>query len=260
MAKFTFLTRAILPTRLLLGCTLLVAPFWPARAANGCGLPARLYEQRKSVEMLSDAQREIDHTYVEFMKAVAQSYAKRDAEAVKACCDTVKEDPVGFQFCALIRYLLSDRKEPDSFLAAMPATKQQREALWLMEMISAGGTMETPTSLPGIRMPDGLLFKFVDEIFGLVKKGNETAAEKYLFLYDDADGEFGEYMDDQLPKLFLNYPQQVLALWPVFKKHHKRLEMMRGFTTERRIVAKYKGLCKTGDSRCAEIRDIFVEH
>jgi hypothetical protein len=247
-------------TLLLLGCASLVAPFWPARAASGCGLPAGLYEHRKTVEVLSNAQREIDHTYVEFMKAVAQSYAQRDAEAVKTCCDTVKEDLVGFQFCALVRYLLSDRKESSSFLAAMPGTDEERKALWLMEMISTGGTTEAPTSLPGIRMPDGLLFKFVDEIFALVKKGNETAAEKYLFLYDDADGEFGEYMDDQLPKLFLNYPQQVLALWPVFKKHRKRLEMMRGFTTEKRIVAKYKGLCKTGDSRCAEIRDILLEH
>jgi hypothetical protein len=253
-------TRAIVRTLLLLGCALLVASCSQAQAAGGCRLPTGLYEHRKTVGMLSDAQREIDHTYVEFMKAVAQSYAQRDAEAVKTCCDTVKEDLVGFQFCALVRYLLSDRKESSSFLAAMPGTDEERKALWLMEMISAGGTMETPTSLPGIRMPDGLLFRFVDEIFALVKKGNETAAEKYLFLYDDADGEFGEYMDDQLPKLFLNYPQQVLALWPVFKKHHKRLEMMRGFTTEKRIVAKYKGLCKTGDNRCAEIRDILVEH
>jgi hypothetical protein len=260
MAKLTFLTRAILRTLLLLGCALLIPQCCLTRGVSACGLPAGLYEQRKTVQVLSDEQREIDHTYVEFMRAVAQSYSQADAASVKTCCDAVKEDLVGFQFCALVRYLLSGKKDPDSFLAAMPATKQQREALWLMEMISAGGTMETPTSLPGIRMPDGLLFKFVDEIFGLVKKGNETAAEKYLFLYDDADGEFGEYMDDQLPKLFLNYPQQVLALWPVFKKHHKRLEMMRGFTTERRIVAKYKGLCKTGDSRCAEIRDIFVEH
>ncbi len=42
----------------------------------------------------------------------------------------------------------------------------------------AGGKLVTPTSLPGIRMPDGLLFKFVDEIFDLIKKGNATAAEK----------------------------------------------------------------------------------
>jgi len=213
--------------------------------------------------MLSDAQRKIDHTYVEFMKAVAQSYAQRDAEAVKTCCDTVKEDLVGFQFCALVRYLLSDRKESGSFLAAMPGTDEERKALWLMEMISAGGTMETPTSLPGMRMPDGLLFKFVDEIFDLVKKGNAAAAERYLFLYEAADGESGEYMDDQLPKLFLNYPQRVLALWPVFKKHYKRLEMMRGFITKNEaklIVSKYEGLCKTDDRRCSEIRDIFVPH
>ncbi len=255
--------RAILRTLLLLGCASLVAPCWPARAASGCGLPAGLYEHRKTVEVLSDAQREIDHTYVEFMRAVAQSYAQGDAASVKTCCDAVKEDLVGFQFCALVKYLLSDKKESGSFLAAMPGDKEQRKALWLMDLISAGGTMETPTSLPGIRMPDGLLFKFVDEIFDLVRKGNASAAEKYLFLYEDADGEIGEYMDDLLPKLFLNYPQRVLALWPIFRKHHKRLEMMRGFTTEReakQIASKYEGRCKTGDSRCSEIMNIFVPH
>ena len=125
----------------------------------------------------------------------------------------------------------------------------------------AGGKLVTPTSLPGIRMPDGLLFKFVDEIFDLIKKGKATAAEKYLFLYEDADGEFGEYMDDQLPKLFLGYPQEVLTLWPIFQKHRKRLAMLQGFTTERerkRIAAKYEGLCKPGDNRCAEVRKVFV--
>ncbi len=109
--------------------------------------------------------------------------------------------------------------------------------------------------------PDGLLFKFVDEIFDLIKKGKATAAEKYLFLYEDADGEFGEYMDDQLPKLFLGYPQEVLTLWPIFQKHRKRLAMLQGFTTERerkRIAAKYEGLCKPGDNRCAEVRKVFV--
>ncbi len=256
-------TRAILRTLLLLACASMASPYWPARAASGCGLPAGLYEHRKTVQVLSDAQREIDHTYVEFMKAVAQSYAQGDAASVNTCCAAAKHDLVGFQFCALVRYLLSDKKESGSFLAAMPETKDQREALWMMDHISAGGTMETPTSLPGIRLPDGLLFKFVDEIFDLVRRGNATAAEKYLFLYEDADGEFGEYMDDQLPKLFLNYPQRVLALWPIFKKHYKRLEMMRGFITEneaKRIVARYRGLCKANDSRCAEIRNIFVEH
>ncbi len=255
--------RGILRTLFFLGCASLVAPCWPAQAAGGCGLPAGLYEHRKTVGVLSDAQREIDHRYVEFMKSVAQSYAQGDASSVKTCCDAVKEDLVGFQFCALVRYLLSDRKESVSFLAAMPRNDEQRKALWMMEPISTGGTTEAPTSLPGILMPDGLLLKFVDEIFDLIKKGNATAADKYLFLYEDADGEFGEYMDDQLPKLFLNYPQRVLALWPVFKKYHKRLEMMRGFTTEReakRIAARYEGLCKAGDSRCSEITNIFVPH
>jgi hypothetical protein len=219
-----------------------------------------MYDRRSAAEPLSELQRAIDHKYVEFMKAVAQSYAQQDAAAVNTCCDAVKEDVIGFQFCALVRYLLSDRKESETFLAAMPGTEDKRKALWFMEQISAGGTLEKPTSLPGIRLPNGLLFKFVDEIFALMKKGKAAAAERYLFLYDDADGEFGEYMDDQLPKLFLGYPQEVLALWPIFQKHRKRLEMLQGFTTERerkRIVAKYEGLCKPGDYRCAEIRRVF---
>lgn len=255
--------QTILRVLLVLGCALLAAPCRPARAASACGLPPGLYEHRKTVEVLSDAQRAIDHTYVEFMKAVAQSYAKGDTTSVNACCDGVKDDLIGLQFCALVRYLLSNRKESGSFLAAMPENNEQRQALWMMELISAGGTTETPTSLPGIPMPNGLLFKFVDEIFDLVRKGNATASEKYLFLYDDANGEFGEYMDDQLPKLFLNYPQRVLALWPIFKKHYKRLETMRGFTSEgeaKQIVAKYVGLCKADDSRCTEIRNIFLPH
>ncbi|HKN77520.1 MAG TPA: hypothetical protein VJW94_20245, partial [Candidatus Acidoferrum sp.] len=232
-----------------------------ARASVGCGLPAGQYEHRKQAPPLSDAQREIDHTYVEFMRTVAQFYAVGDRSSVDVCCEGVKEDHIGFQFCALVRYLLSDRKEPGPFLAAMPENDEQRNALWFMELISAGGTDKTPTSLPGIRMPHGLLFKFVDEIFALMQKGNATAAERYLFLYDDANGEFGEYMDDQLPKLFLNYPQKVLVLWPVFQKHIKRLEMMGSFIEDadaNLIISRYSALCKAGDTKCAEIRSIFV--
>lgn len=246
---------------LLFGSVTLLAPSCPARTANTCDLPLHMYDHRRTAEPLSEAQREIDHKYVEFMKAVAQSYAQHDVAAVNTCCDAVKEDIIAFQFCALVRYLLSDRKESGPFLAAMPGTDDQRKAFWFMEQISAGGTLETPTSLPGIRMPAGLLFRFVDEIFDLMKKGNATAAEKYCFLYEDADGEFGEYMDDQLPKLFLGYPQEVLTLWPILQKHRKRLEMLQGFTTEgekKRIVAKYEGLCKSGDDRCAEVRRVFV--
>ncbi len=253
--------RTILQALLILVSVTLVASSCPAQTANTCSLPPHLYELRRAAEPLSDAQREIDHEYVEFMKAVAQSYAQHDVEAVNTCCDAVKEDVIGFQFCALVRYLLSDRKKSDTFLGAMPRTADQRKAFWFMEQISAGGTMETPTSLPGIRLPNGLLFKFVDEVFDLMKKGNATAAEKYLFLYEDANGEFGEYMDDQLPKLFLGYPQATLTLWPVFQKHGKRLEMLQGFTTEgekNRIVKKYEELCKAGDNRCAEIRKVFV--
>jgi len=141
-----------------------------AQTADTCALPPRMYDRRSAAEPLSELQREIDHKYAEFMKTVAQSYAKQDAAAVNACCDAAKEDVIGFQFCSLVRYLLSDRKESETFLAAMPGTEDQPKALWFMEQISAGGTLETPTSLPGIRLPNGLLFKFVDEIFDLMKK------------------------------------------------------------------------------------------
>jgi hypothetical protein len=223
----------ILEALLLFGGLTLLAPLCAARTSKACSLPPRMFERRTAAEPLSEAQNQIDHEYVEFMKAVAQSYEQRNAAAVNVCCDAAKEDIIGFQFCALVQYLLSDRKESGPFLAAMPGTYDQRKAFWFMELISAGGTRDTPTSLPGIPLPSGLLFKFVDEIFGLMKKGNATAAEKYLFLYDDADGEFGEYMDDQVPKLLVDYPRQVLALWPIFQKHRKRLEMLKGFMTER---------------------------
>lgn len=252
----------LLATLLTVGSATLLAPSCLAQTARNCDLPTHLYDQRRTAEPLSEAQRTIDRKYAEFMKAVAQSYAHHDAAGVRTCCDAVKDDIVGFQFCALVRYLLSDRKEPDLFLAAMPETEDQRQALWFIEQISAGGTTETPTSLPGIALPDGLLFKFVNEIFDLMKKGNATAAEKYCFLYEDENGEFGEYMDDQLPKLFLGYPQQVLTLWPVLKKHRKRLEMLQGFTTDgekKRIAAKYEGLCQPDDTRCSEVRRLFVQ-
>ena len=141
----------VFKTLLLFGSVTLLAPSCPARAANTCSLPPRMYDHRKTVEPLSDAQREIDHKYLDFMKAVAQLYAQHDAAAVNMCCDAVNEDIIGFQFCALVRYLLSNRKESDPFLAAMPGTDDQRKAFWFMEQISAGGTEVTPRGISGAK-------------------------------------------------------------------------------------------------------------
>ena len=120
----------ILEALLLLGGTVLLAPNCVAGTAETCTLSPKMFDRRTTVEPLGEAQREIDHKYVQFMKAVAQSYEQRNAAAVNGCCDAAKEDIIGFQFCALVRYLLSDRKEPGPFLAAMPGTYDQRKAFW----------------------------------------------------------------------------------------------------------------------------------
>jgi hypothetical protein len=137
--------RVILKLLFLLLVSLQFCTCSEARASIGSGLPAGQCERRKQATPVGDAQREIDHTYVEFIESVSQFYAVGDRNSVDTCCQGVKEDLVGFQFCALVRHLLSGRKEQGPFLAAMPENDEQRRALWLMDVISAGGTNETHT-------------------------------------------------------------------------------------------------------------------
>jgi hypothetical protein len=250
----------ILKWLLAVASSILLASCCAAQTANGCALPAGMYQQRKTFGRSDDRRGEIDRKYVEFMKAAVQFYADREAESVSACCDAAKKDPIGVQFCTLVRYLLSDRKDIAAFLAAMPKTDRQLEAFWLMDSISGSGTMEFPALLAGLPAPDGLADACIDELFALIKTGNAAAAERYLCIYDRANGEYGEYIDDQLEKLFREYPQRVVELWPVFRTHLKELEAVPDDIprdASQRIAAKYENLCESGDNRCAEIRRLF---
>ena len=234
--------------------------FGTASPAVSCELPKGLYEKRKQVTPLSPEENQIDRTFVEFMTSVAKLYVDGRRESAESCCEKAKEDLVGFEFCALVRYLQSKKADVRSFVSAMPENDQQLEAVWMMERISAGGTFETPTALPGIPLPSGLTLKFVDELFALMKAGNVEAARKYMFAYDRADGEWGEHMDEQLPKLFKTHPTQVVKLWPVLRQHTERLKTMLGFISTGEVQAishKYSGLCKAGDARCGEIVSLF---
>jgi hypothetical protein len=234
-----------------------------AQTMNPCALSAGIYQQRKAFGRLDDRRAEIDRKYVEFMKAAVQFYADRDASAANGCCDAAKKDPIGVQTCVLVHYLLSDRKEVAAFLAAMPKTDRQLETLWLMDSVSGAGTRDYPAVLAGLPAPDGLVEECIDELFVLVKAGNAVATERYLYIYDHANGQYGEYIDDQLEKLFREYPGRTMELWPVFRTHLKGLEALPDdipADESKRIAAEYKDLCKTGDNRCAEIGRLFRPH
>ncbi len=250
----------ILRWLLVFAGSIVLASCCAAQSVDACALPGGIYQQRKAFERLGDRRAEIDRKYVEFMKSAAQFYADHEANSVNACCDAAKKDPIEVPFCALVRYLLSDRKDAAAFLAALPKTDRQLEALWLMDAVSGAGTMEFPALLAALPAPYGLVEECIDELFALVEAGNTAAAERYLYIYDRANGQYGEYIDDQLEKLFREYPQRVVELWPVFRTHLKGLETVPDDLPRDesvRIAALYKDLCKSGDSRCAEIRRLF---
>ncbi len=231
-----------------------------AQSASSCALPAGVYQQRKTLARSRDQRAEIDRKYVEFMRSGAQLYSGRDAASANACCDAAKKDPIAAPFCALLRYLLSDRKDVAAFVAAMPKADRQLEAFWLMDVVSGAGTMDFPAALAQLPAPYGLVEECIDELFALVEAGNAAAAERYLYIYDHSNGEYGEYIDDQLEKLFRDYPPRVVGLWPVFRTHLKGLETVPDDIPRdesERIAALYKDLCKSGDNRCAEIRRLF---
>jgi hypothetical protein len=261
------------------GLLAILAALPGSTAAVECRLRAGLYQQRKQLEsdyamqVGSDyaAHREIadklvakmnaiDTEYYRFLYTLADAGARGDRGSMVACSNMAKQDPIARQMAALVWYLYNGRRECASFTASLPHTKAQLTDFWNLDAIATHGEPEEPTSLPGIPLPDGLVEKYVSELFALVTSGNTAAIREYFYIYSNADGEYAEFMQDEVTLLFKDHPDLVLSKWPLFRPYGKKLGASEGVSREdyRSIAAKFRSLCESRrDASCAEILKIF---
>src|SRR5579884_1710556 len=71
----------------------------------------------------------IDRQYRRFVLGLSDAYRKRQIAVVDSECDAARGDPEASIFCALVRYRLGNRQDPDRFLAALPETPDVAAAL-----------------------------------------------------------------------------------------------------------------------------------
>lgn len=203
---------------------------------------------------------EIDAEYYRFAYGLAELAVNGDTGSLAACQAASSQDEVGRQLAALVWYLHEGRSDPGSFIASLPHSKAQLADFWSMDTILAHGQRQEPSGLPGIPLPDGLVDKYLSELYILVGRGDPAAIREYVYLYSDADGDSREFMDDQATRLLEKRPALVLRHWTTFRPLAEKLGTSESVSREdlRSINANFKALCRErADRVCEDALKIF---
>jgi hypothetical protein len=235
-----------------------------------CSLPSGLYSERTRLEEryakkvgndyvknkavaddLLRQRRAVDQKYLKYMSRVANG----TPETVRACCPPSQQDPVALRICALSSYMKGRRKNVASFLASVPANETSAHSLWIIDEIAhsqGSGTDESKTPF----QPFGPVSTYVNELYKLVLLGNQNAVRKYLSLFELADGDAAEGMEDDIEKLFLRKPALVAENWNVFRQYPKALASVDEMMSEdekRQAVSSILKECSAKRLDCSSI-------
>ena len=202
----------------------------------------------------------VDAEYYRFLYALAEFEVKGDSESLAACRAASAKDPIGHLLAALVWYLHGGRNDPGSFIASLPRTKDQLAVFWSLDTIYRHGQPNLPSGLPGISLPYGLINRYLTELFKLVTQADPSAVHEYSYLYSDADGDYGEFMQDQVTELFKERTELILQNWGLFRSYAEKVSTAGGVSREdfQSIRAGFRALCrKRRDRNCTEVLKMF---
>ena len=239
-------------------------------AEDSCQLSDGLFERRSALvaqvgtyEGETDQSRElkgINEKYFQLMSKLESSAKPGAAQEGRECCGSSSHDPIASLVCKLSAYLASGRKQGKLLLESVPTGPRGREALWALDEIAHLHDSDNHAVLFG---PYGPVTLYLDELYRLVRSGNEEALSKYLGIYPHSDGEHGEQMDDQMKKLMTGDTGLVLREWKVFEQHPTAFPRLRDSLTsgekkalKSKLSAKQE--CANGSSACAELTDALL--
>jgi hypothetical protein len=202
----------------------------------------------------------IDTEYYRFIYTLAEFAVKGDSESLAACRAASVKDPIGRLLAALVWYLHEGRNDPGSFIASLPRTKDQLAVFWSLDTIYRHGQPNLPSGLPGVALPYGLINRYLTELFKLVTQADPSAVREYFYLYSDADGDYGEFMQDQVAELFKERTELILQNWELFRPYAEKVSAGEGVSREdfQNIRAGFRALCrKRRDRNCTEVLKMF---
>jgi len=237
---------------------------------GSCQISHDLFERRSALiaqigayERETDQSKElrsINEKYFQLMSGL-ESRAEPGAKWQGGkCCEDVSHDPIANLLCKISAYLGSDRKESAILLESVPTGPRGREALWALDAIAHLHDSDNSEKRPVLFGPYGPVTLYLEELYRLVRSGNEEALSKYLGLYPYSDGEHAEQMDDQMKKFLTSDIDLLLREWRVFRRHHNVFPRLRESLTydekkdlKSKLIAKQE--CTRGSSACTELTD-----
>ncbi len=254
----TRMSRALL---LLLILPALAAPQAPTPPApTAAHLAPGLWQKRQALQREFDASggssgaayegiQSIDAQYRNFVLALSEAYEKKQQVVVDSSCDAARNDPEAAIFCALVRYRLSDRKDPAAFLAALPETPEAAAAL--VDLRQAASRNQSESALAA-----SPVYSVTDEMFQLMLAGNPDATARYFYLLHHSGGAWADDAADQLEHYLTDHPDALIRNWPVLRKYWNLSD---GITWDvdagwwQGVVARYRRVCAPSSPRCREI-------
>jgi hypothetical protein len=238
---------------------------WAAQNSN-CTLRSDLYKDRKLLtighrDQIRDT-KAIDREYMDFFRALAESSLKEDQASFDRCAALATNDPIAARIAAFLRYLREGRKNPGEFISSFPTTEAQLADFWLLDaLVMQSSVANEMVFVPGIPLPDGMDDKLLTELFALVLQDNPDAIKKYFFVFGNSNGEYAEFMDDQLRPLFQEHADLVLKNWSLIRPYSKSLMGMREENSpefSQKTAQTFQALCqKRNDLSCKEVLRIF---
>ncbi|MCK5242423.1 hypothetical protein KAR34_08220 [bacterium] len=249
-------------------------PIMAFSAGSKCRLEREMYEKRKLLkteyyrnreknqELAGKLQKQIkaiDRKYYWFMRSLCEAYDINNTKFINECCKETGFDPIAVQICNQAAYL-TGRKNPEVFIAAFPANSDEFAVFWMQDEIAFSRQSDLGMrTLPELYLPNGPVYKNIDELFLLVKENNKKAVEKYFGLLVFADGCYAEYVCDQVKDLFLNYPKIVLANWEEIKANKALVRSSAYFSAEdiRKIEHNFKSISQEENRKFEEILSVF---
>ncbi len=199
----------------------------------------------------------IDKEYRQFLTELSEDSARKDGEALKACCVQAGNDRAGMLFCQLSSYLIGGRVDSSGFIELFPTTRKEISMLWDLDTV-AGGLGKT--AYP----PKGPSYRLIDELFLLVMDERDAATTKYFNVASHATGETADYMQGQIRTFLKEAPSAVVNQWLVLRRYRPQLKtaaraMISTSTAAemQKVLKAVRAFCDSGNPDCPDILKLY---
>jgi hypothetical protein len=200
-----------------------------------------------------------EQEYRRYVAELSDAMARKDAEAVRACCEEAAGDRAGALICRLAAYLTGARADSATFLKGFPGGKDGIAMVWDLDSLTgtAGKTMFPPR---------GPSYRLIDELFLLALDERGEAIDRYFHLWANGSGDSVHYMDGQVRILLMQAPAVVVNQWMLLRRYRPRLnsvlEDARKTTSPaemEKATRAVRGFCSKGNPDCQEILKMYTK-